>query len=178
MAFIPVIRTPAEHFPNVKFPEDSQWYYIVNVGQTQNLDLWQAKTTEGNKIQIYTKNGTNAQKYLFTKQTIKNKGIQFTIQNAVAYGFFYPASDVAGAEITYTKTAHVIDLIPYKYNDEDTFKLKFVTVEADGDKELVVSLPIKASYTVQGTNGTQTQLAENSTTDVNQLWKFVKVQNS
>ncbi|KAG1879858.1 hypothetical protein F4604DRAFT_1923065 [Suillus subluteus] len=124
-------------------------YTIRNVGRALMLDLTDDSTKEGNPIQGYADNGTEAQKWVIKKQEEpRNSENTFTVQT----------SNDADEPVVYTRHACLVDLVP-GVNDIYRFTL--------GSKNLVLSIPSDEDSAVR--------LANFNAADAYQQWALIRV---
>ncbi|KAG1818038.1 uncharacterized protein BJ212DRAFT_121754 [Suillus subaureus] len=91
-------------------------YTVRNIGKDLMLDLKDDSTVEGNSIQGYTKNGTEAQMWMIKKQTEpKNSDNTFTIQTYNkgynGNGFFTTVKEGVNEPVVYDRSAFLVELV-------------------------------------------------------------------
>ncbi|KAG1871855.1 hypothetical protein DFJ58DRAFT_471095 [Suillus subalutaceus] len=140
-------------------------YTIRNIGRALMLDLKGDSTAEGNQIQGYADNGTEAQKWVIKKQEEpRNSENTFTIQTSNTgnngNGFFAAAKQDADEPVVYTRQAFLVDLVP---GVNDIYSIKFTL----GSKNLVLSIPSDEDSAVR--------LANFNAADAYQQWALIRV---
>lgn len=124
------------------------------------LDLKDDRTEEGNQIQGFAANQTEAQQWVIKKQEEPgNSENTYTIQtNNHSYngnGFFTVVKEGADEPVVYGRRAVLVDIVP---GANDNYSIKFTL----GNKKLVLSIPSNEDPAVR--------LANYNPEDANQQW--------
>jgi hypothetical protein len=114
-------------------------YTVRNIGRDLMLDLRGDSTTEGNQIQGYPHNGTQAQQWVIKRQnepgsTNITASMQSNNNGNNGNGCFAVASQDSGEPVVYTRQAFLVDLVG---RADDNHTISFTL----GKKNLVLSIP-------------------------------------